>query len=96
MQNHGSFGVPAGVKVSFYLGTSAAGALIADAVTTKALLPGQIEVVGASYTVPVGAAALSFFVVVVVVAAPGAGSVSECLEDNNTASVDGVMCPMVQ
>jgi hypothetical protein len=95
VQNHGSLGVPAGVKVSFYLGTSAAGALIADAVTTKALLPGQIEVVGASYMVPVGAGALSFFVVVDG-AAPGTGSVSECLEANNTASVGGVMCPMVQ
>ena len=95
MQNHGSLGVAAGVKVSFYAGTSAASMLIADAATTKALLPGQYEVVGVDYMVPVGAAALSFYVAVDG-AMPGMSAVSECLEDNNAASVDGVMCPMVQ
>jgi hypothetical protein len=95
VQNHGSLGVPAGVKVSFYAGTSASGMLIADAATKSALLPGQYEVVGVDYPVPVGAAKLSFYVTVDG-ASPGTGTVSECLEDNNAASVDGVSCPMVQ
>jgi VCBS repeat protein len=95
VQNHGSLGVAAGVKVSFYAGTSAAGMLIADAITKKALLPGQYEDVSVDYMVPVGAAKLSFYVAVDGVS-PGMSSVSECLEDNNAASVDGVMCPMLQ
>jgi hypothetical protein len=95
VQNHGSLGVAAGVKVSFFVGKSAAGTLIADAFTKTALLPGQYEAVGVDYPVPVGAGALSFFVAVDGAAA-GMSSVSECLEDNNSAGVDGVSCPMVQ
>ena len=95
VQNHGSLGVAAGVKVSFHAGTSAAGMLIADAATKTALLPGQGKLVGVDYPVPVGAANPSFYVAVDG-ATPGKSSVSECLEDNNSASVDGVTCPMLQ
>ncbi len=95
VQNHGSLGVAAGVKVSFYAGTSAAGAPIAEAFTKTALLPGQFEVVGADYAVPAGSTKMSFYVAVDG-ATPGGTPVSECLEDNNAASVDGVSCPTVQ
>lgn len=92
VQNHGSLGVAAGVKVSFYAGTSAMGTPIAEAATKKALLPGQLEVVSVDYAVPSGSSKMSFYVAVDG-ATPGAPSVTECLEDNNAASVDGVSCP---
>ncbi len=95
VQNHGSLGVAAGVKVSFYAGTSAMGAPIVEAATKKALLPGQFEVVSVKYAVPAGSTNMSFYVAVDG-ASPGAPSVSECLEDNNAASVDGVSCPKIQ
>lgn len=95
VQNHGSLGVAAGVDVSFYAGTLPNGALIASKKTTVPLLPGQYEVVNADYPAPAGAAASDFYVVVDGDAS-GKGSVSECLEDNNTASVASVFCSTVQ
>jgi hypothetical protein len=96
VQNHGSLGVAAGVKVSFYVGTSGAGASFAESFTKTALLPGQYEAVGADYTVPAGGPAKLSFSVAVDGVMPGTSSINECLEDNNAASVDGVSCPMVQ
>lgn len=96
VQNHGSLGVAPGVKVSFYVGTSGAGASFAEAFTKTALLPGQYEAVGADYTVPSGGPAKLSFSVAIDGVTPGTSSISECLEDNNAASVDGVSCPMVQ
>jgi hypothetical protein len=93
VQNHGSLGVAAGVAVTFYAG-AAPGTLILATATTKALLPGQYEVVSADYMVPSSAAAASFYVVVDGDAG-GLGAVNECLEDNNQATVDGVSCPQI-
>ncbi len=96
VQNHGSLGVAPGVKVSFYVGTSGAGASFAEALTKTALLPGQYESVAADYMVPSGGPAKLSFSVAVDGVTPGTSSIRECLEDNNAATVDGVSCPMVQ
>lgn len=94
VKNAGSLGVPAGVKVSFYEGTSATGVLIAEKATTKALLPGESEVVSVQRSVTSGTAA-SFFVSV-----DGASAstvpVDECLEDNNSAGASGLVCPGIR
>jgi hypothetical protein len=95
VQNHGSLGVPAGVAVTFYAGQSPNGTLIATAKTTQALLPGQYEVVSADYPLMTGDTTSAFYVVVDG-DAMGMGAVSECLEDNNEASVTQVSCPKVQ
>ena len=58
------------------------------------LLPGQYEIVSADYAVPMSGAVSSFYVVVD--GDPAAmTSITECLEDNNQANVDGVTCPKV-
>jgi hypothetical protein len=94
VQNHGSLGVAAGVDVTFYAGASPGGTLVASAKTTTALLPGQYEQVSADWPVPMGSAVTSFYVVVD--GDPAAMSkVSECLEDNNQATVGSVSCPMI-
>jgi hypothetical protein len=59
--------------------------------TTKALLPGEIEVVSVVY--PVGGAGDLTFSVIVDADANGASTENECLEDNNDAEVAGVNCP---
>ncbi len=93
VKNAGSLGVPAGVKVQFYSGTSSSGTLIAEVTTTGALLPGQSEVVSTVYPNPNGSDALSFYVTV-----DGGSSTSiveECLEGNNAGSASGIRCPIV-
>jgi hypothetical protein len=94
VQNHGSLGVAAGVNVTFYASATPGGTPIATVQTTMALLPGQFEIVSTDYDVPTTGAATAFSVVVDG-DAQGMGAVSECLEDNNTASVGSVTCPMV-
>ena len=95
VQNHGSLGVAAGVDVAFYAGAAPTGTLITSVKTTKALLPGQYEVISADYPISIPTTTASFYVVVD--GDPAAvTAVSECLEDNNQASVDGVTCPDVQ
>ncbi|EYF04061.1 Hemolysin-related protein RbmC [Chondromyces apiculatus DSM 436] len=95
VQNQGSLGVPAGVKVRFYRGTSDSGTFIGEAVTTMPLLPGQYEVVTVTYDVPDGDQDMSFYVEVDK-AEMGQDAFNECLEDNNSASLDGVDCPTVE
>lgn len=92
VRNAGALGVPAGVKVSFYAGTSKAGALLAEKPTTKALLPGESQIVTHSVEGSQGAGA-SYFVFV-----EGAGpvTINECLSDNNGGVAGGVRCPTVK
>ncbi len=90
VQNKGALGVPAGVNVRFYRGTDATGIFIGEAKTTKALLPGQYELVTMNYPVPLNES-MSFFVEVDK-NDMGAGSQNECLEDNNSTTLDGVEC----
>lgn len=97
VSNGGSLGVPAGVRVDFYLGAppAAGAAPFATAKTTKALLPGASEIVTATYPVAASSTALSFTVVVDGAAATGT-SIDECNEANNQTSLGGAVCPQVQ
>lgn len=90
VQNLGSLGVAAGIPVTFYQGASVNGPVIATVYTTKALLPGQFEVVSA--TAPVTGPDMAF-AVRVDADGSGMGTENECLEDNNDAAVQGVTCP---
>jgi hypothetical protein len=90
VKNAGTLGVATGVKVRFHEGSDAAGALIVEKATTKALLPGESEVVVAPYAVS-KTGPFAFFVAV-----DGAGDVRECLEDNNNAGAGGLLCPSVK
>ncbi|MFT3770465.1 MAG: VCBS repeat-containing protein [Minicystis sp.] len=94
VQNHGSLGVAAGVDVSFYAGAAPNGTLITTTKTTMALLPGQYEVLSADWPVPMGSTVKTFYVIVDG-DTQGNSKVSECLEDNNQATVDEVTCPMI-
>jgi hypothetical protein len=90
VKNAGALGVPQGVKVRFYSGTSAGGTLLAEKLTTKALLPGESEVV--VHAIPPGMAG-SFFVAVE--GTTPTGVVNECLTDNNSGAAGGIRCPGV-
>ena len=91
--NLGSLGVAAGVPATFFVGTAPSGTFIGTVTTTGPLLPGQFEVVEIDYPVPAGSGPLDFYVVVDG-GATGieAGAESECLEDNNAASVQKIQC----
>lgn len=94
VQNAGSLGVPAGVKVDFYRGTSPGGTLLGSDVTTVALLPGQFEIVG--LLVSDAAATDAFYVVVDGTDGVQPDAFDECLEDNNEATVSGASCPIAE
>ena len=92
VKNAGALGVPAGVKVRFYLGTNASGQLLAEKATTKALLPGESE--NRRPLVPARPGPGASFFVAVEGATP-TGVINECLTDNNSAVAGGVRCPGV-
>ncbi len=94
VKNNGSLGVAAGVKVDFYLGTSAQGQFLAEKTTTTALLPGGSEIVPLTFSLAGHGGQLSFFVTVD--GGSSASVVPECLEDNNSAGAGGVICPSVR
>ena len=76
--NLGALGVPAGVEVVFYGGTSTADPVVGTGATAVPLLPGQSTVVFAAVPLSAGP---DFLVVVDGTAATG--MVGECNEDNN-------------
>jgi hypothetical protein len=97
VKNGGSLGVPAGVAVTFYGGTNAQAPVIGQGLTTRALLPGESEVV--KLTVPAKDSAQAYFVTVdgaSVDAGSANGIVQECLEGNNSGSAGGIRCPTVK
>lgn len=94
VQNQGSLGVAGGIPVSFYHGTGTGGTYLGTVHTTGALLPGQFEIV--KWTVSPAPSAADTFFVVVDADMNGVGTESECLEDNNDASVQGVVCPGIK
>ncbi len=97
VKNQGALGVGAGVKVEFYLGSDpATGTLLGEATTTKALLPGQSEVVAITFKPASGQTPPWVFTVVVDGKKAGSTGIDECLEDNNTAQAGGVQCPTVK
>ncbi|MCC6558527.1 MAG: VCBS repeat-containing protein [Polyangiaceae bacterium] len=95
VQNQGSLGVGPGVKVRFYRGNDAQGTLLGEATTAGPLLPGQYELVTMSYAVTPADQVMSFHVEVDK-DDQGQGSLNECLEDNNGASLGGVLCDVAQ
>lgn len=92
--NQGALGVPAGVPVAFYEGTTPmADALIGVVRTPGPLLPGQSALLEVAWDVA-GMPPFSF-VAVADDDGTGMGEVAECREDDDAAvaSIGGVMCP---
>ncbi|MCA9519618.1 MAG: hypothetical protein KC609_01535 [Myxococcales bacterium] len=52
VKNTGTLGVPAGLPIAFYRGTSPSGTLLGVAKTTKPLLPGSSEAISFTWDVP--------------------------------------------
>lgn len=88
VQNKGSVGAPAHIEVSFYEGTPPNGTFLGSAFTTKALGPGMSEQVKLSATAKKNQA----YYAIADASSAGAGSINECIEDNNTATIGGVGC----
>lgn len=95
VSNAGSMGVPAGVDVDFHFGPDAKGDHVGSAKTTKALLPGESEVVTVTFKTKGQVPPYEFFATVDGGTA-AASTIDECNEDNNDASAGGVACPAVQ
>lgn len=95
VQNKGSLGVAPGVKVRFYAGAAPGGTFIDEAVTTAALLPGQYELVTVDFPVTASDQTMAFYVEVDK-DDQDQSAFNECLEDNNVASLDGVVCDNAQ
>ncbi len=88
--NFGSIGVPAGIPIDFYRGTSGTGTPFATGMTTIALLPGASELVTVPYAVPSGDnGPYEFF------AAIGAGAPVECQTNNNGTGSSPTQCDIV-
>ncbi len=87
--NRGALGVRPGVAVAFHRGTSAAGPVVGNGMTTVPLLPGQSTILTATVADP--PAPTDYFVTV---DAPP-GMVAECDETNNDDVATDVQCPRV-
>lgn len=90
VSNQGSLGVPAGVEVSFYLGTDATGELLGTAQTQVPLLPGEATVVTLTAPPPNGEA--DYYVYV---DGSAAAAATECDADNNSDVATGAGCPII-
>ncbi|MFH1132127.1 MAG: VCBS repeat-containing protein, partial [Pseudomonadota bacterium] len=94
--NAGTLGVGKDIDVSFYQGTpTGSSTLLATLATTKALLPGESDVVLANFSVPPGSKEKYDFWVKVDDDGKGNGKETECVEDNNTAVITNVNCPLI-
>lgn len=95
VRNEGSLGVPAGVDVSLYEGTSASGEFIGTKTTEVALLPGSFTRLVWQVPAP-GGEAKTFYVAIDGADQddPEAGIVNECIEDDNSATTETVSCPI--
>jgi len=89
--NKGTLGVNAGVAVTFSMGNEGAGPSIGTLTTTRALLPGESEVV--TFKQPDDKVTGAFYVVVDGASALASMAVNECKEDDNSASASAVRCP---
>ena len=96
VKNLGSLGVASGVSVTFHLGPDESGKLLGEAKTTKALLPGQSELVSITFAPSANEPPPWLFTAIVDGTASSASGVDECLEDNNTAQAGGVECASVK
>lgn len=86
--NTGALGVPPGVAVTFYEGTSAAGTSLGSGMTTVPLLPGGSTHVKLPITEPIELK--NYFGVV-----DSGNTVAECDEQDNTDQVAGVGCTII-
>jgi hypothetical protein len=93
VKNLGSLGVPAGVKVDFYLGPDATGTHLGTRLTTVPLLPGASERIDLVW--PVSGPPPYTFHVVVDGTAGSSSAFDECNEGNNDASTPAVACPLI-
>lgn len=93
VKNAGSLGVAAGVRVAFYSGPDNTGTLLHESMTTKALLPGESELV--TFVVGLSASTGSSFFVNVD-GSGTAGVVNECSEGNNGGAAGSIACPEVK
>jgi hypothetical protein len=91
VRNRGAIVVGPGLDVTFYDGDpDAGGTALGTTETTRALLPGDSEVVCVDWT-PAPLAATEVWVRV-----DATGEARECLEDNNTVSLGEVYCSGIQ
>lgn len=90
--NLGALGVPMGVEVTFYRGTSTAGTVLGTGATTAPLLPGQSATV--RLTIPAPIDPTDYFAQVDT-ANGGAGAVAECDETNNGDGLNQAGCPFI-
>jgi hypothetical protein len=88
IQNQGSVGAPPNIEVSFYEGTPPNGTFLGSAFTTQPLSPGMSEQVKLSATAKNNQA----YYAIVDASAAGDGSINECIENNNIATIGGVGC----
>ncbi len=86
--NKGSIGAPAGAVVTLFSGTAPSGTKLAEKSLTKALLPGQSEVITFEVPITTGKA----FYVEVSGKTSGGVEIKECLANNNVASFAGAAC----
>lgn len=94
--NAGSLGVAAGVPVSFFLvtgtGAGATKMLLGVDKTTVSLLPGQSETLIYEYDPASGDGGPFDFAVTVDLDATGMSTVTECIEDDNDATLVEIAC----
>ncbi|MCA9706701.1 MAG: VCBS repeat-containing protein, partial [Myxococcales bacterium] len=93
IRNVGAFSVGSGIDVSLYRGTDASGTLLSTQQTSQTMLPGgQTRL---SWLVSVDDAMPADFYVVVDNddGVPTEGTITECVEDNNSATLTSVTCP---
>ncbi|MBI5536285.1 MAG: VCBS repeat-containing protein [Deltaproteobacteria bacterium] len=88
VENKGSVSAPPGVSVSFFKGTPPSGTWLGASTTKTLLTPGASTTVSLDVPSTSGTA----YYAVVDSDQQGNGTVTECDETNNTASMDGVTC----
>ncbi|MEB2314368.1 MAG: VCBS repeat-containing protein [Sorangiineae bacterium] len=85
IRNVGLAGLPAGVEAGVYKTTGGTETLLGKVTTTRALLPGQIEIL--EFLVPAGAAGIGDSYLARILIDPNNKSFNECRDDNNTSGV---------
>jgi hypothetical protein len=93
VRNVGALGVPAGVEVSLFRGTDAAGELVETMETPDPLLPGASVQLIWAVDATQGGQAQAFYVAVDGTELAD-GIVAECDESNNDASTESAACPI--
>ena len=95
--NRGRAGAPAGVPVTVYVEADAGPVAVGRVLTTRALLPGESEVLGLDYPIPSGTSTEPFTFTARLndpAEMPLVG-LNECRPDNNTAGPIIANCPII-